>query len=714
MPSPLTYASSLLGIDERHGADPRSATKLVNWRWDRERSGWDNRIGYERFYQDPLRAWDPWQTTGPIDSLFVWPHHGGALEHIIYESGGVLYYLMDQAQLPRVEAIDSSLSAPQPGEAPASYAPYGRWLFRAGPGGMRVITPWPARTINPYPMVRQFGWTARPGKPRAIQHKTDPAVYAHQEATTVWARLPTDAREPQPHGASEQGLGSLTENIRNTYKWQVTFVSDTGSESPISDLSDPMTWVTATAVSIPYFAPRRACVLVEIPLGPPGTIARRLYRSRNIGDGATVTDQTYFEEEIPNNSDDRYWSYRSDDQLGLVSPGLSESIPLGHQARFLAVHQGSVFTDGGQASPSLLRWSRQGQPESFDALDFSNVGQRDGGGITGLVAGTDLLLVLRERSIDAVQGSAGSYRVIPILEGVGCHSPHAVSSVPELGLVLLTTDGVYAIGGSLVGGGQVQARKISDQISRTLSRATQSAQARVTSAWSPRDREWHAYFPADGEDRPSLGIVLHLDHPSLAWSTREGFPVGCLSTMHGGDLVFGHRDGTVDVGDESGLFVISRARISGGTYVPATEQDPDEVIDNTPLVSKYRSAHISIPSVPQTKKHVRHVYVEALTLAGLAVNITCVKDGETTPSTSSQNVIWQRADHPAQPILDAVVLDAADAIWQEPYVSSIRFDIAPMAASTLAWEISTQIDTVLLAHSLEGSTPGKQTIGGGT
>lgn len=713
MPSPLTYAQTLLGLDERHGADEKSATKLINWRWDRDRSGWDNRIGYERFYQDPLRAWDPWATTGPIDSLYVWPAHSGALEHIVYETDGSIYYVMDQAQLPRVEAVDGSVAVPRHGEAPASYAPYGRFLLRAGPGGMRVLTPWPTRTTNPYSMVRQFGWGARPGRPRAIQHAVNPANYSHQEATTVWARLPTDAREPHPHGADEVGLGSLTENARNTYRWMITFVSDTGSESPISALSDPMTWVTATAVSLPYFAPRRACVLVEIPTGPPGTVARRLYRTRNTGDGSTVTDQTYYEDEIPNNSDTTYWSYRSDDQLGLPAPGLSESVPLGHQARYLAVHQGSVFADGGQASPMLLRWSRQGQPESFDALDFASVGQRDGGAITGLVAATDLLLVLRERAIDAVQGSPGAYRIIPILEGVGCHTPHACASVPELGLVMLTTDGVYAITGSLVGGGQVSARKLSDPITRTLSRATQSAQARVTAAWSPRDREWHAYFPADGDDRPSIGIVLHLDHPSIAWSVREGFPVGCLSTMHGGDLVFGHRDGTVDVGDESGLFVLSRSRIAGGTYVPASEQDPDEVIDNTPLPSTYRSAHISLPAVPQTKKHIRHVYVEALTLAGQTVFISCVKDGETTPSTTSQNVIWQRADHPAQPVLDTVLLDAATAIWQEPYVSSIRFDVAPMAASTLAWELSTVVDTVLLGHSLEGTVPGKQTIGGG-
>jgi hypothetical protein len=423
----------------------------------------------------------------------------------------------------------------------------------------------------------------------------------------------------------------------------------------------------------------------------------------------------YFEAEIPNNTDDTYWSHRSDDQLGSEAPGLSDSIPLSHQARFVASHQGSVFCDGGASSPNLLRWSRAGQPESFDALDYAILPDA-GGGITGLIAATDLLLVLRERSIYAVQGGPGTYRVIPLLDGVGAFTPHASAVVPGLGVVLLTTDGVWAIGGSIVGGGTPTAQKLSEPISRTLGRLTRSAAKRATAAYSPLWREWHCYFPIDGSDRNQIGIVLHLDHPQLAWSIREGFPVGCLATTYDGELVFGHRDGSPgEEGSQSGLFVITRARIAGGTFVEGDEQDPDTVIDNPPVESKYRAAWNTAPSAAQTKKHVRHVYVEALTQAGTSVTIGMAKDWETAVSSSSQSVVWQRADAPAsQPVFDSAVLDAVGVLWQEPYVASIRFDVAAQAASYITWELTTSVDTVLLGHSLEGTVPGKQVIGATT
>lgn len=726
MPAPLTASRLLLGLDERHGADEKTATRLINWTWDALRSGWDNRIGYEPFFSDPELCWAPWTGMGPVDSVHCFPAHGGALETWIIESGGTMYQLMDQATVPLLHTLDSTVAAPLPGEPAAVYAPYGRFLFRAGPGGLRVLDLWPTRTgaggASVYPAARQYGWSQRPEPPRPWQHHVNPWTYGVQEMTSVWAALRGDARAPQPYGVDEVGLGSRTGNATNAYRWAVTYVSSTGSESPRSDLSEVVRWDTPVAPSPGsaqeiYFQLRRAVIRLEIPVGPPGTVARRIYRTLNLGDRGTVPETLYYEDEIPDNSRTTYWSYRGDEQLGSEGPGLADSVPLPHQARHVAVHMGCAFQDGGQSSPTLLRWSRPNEPESYDALDYVDLSGSPGGAITGLVHGTDLLLVLRERAIYGVAGEPGSFRVVPVLEGVGSLSPRTAAVVPNVGLCLLTTGGIYAFDGALVGGGTVRATRISDAVEQTLSRLTVPAASRAVGAYSALWREYHVYMPVDGFDRCSLGLVLHESHPAgIAWSVRAGFPVGCLTTSWDGELVFGHATG-IDDGDEdpSGLYAISRLRWAGGTFLAGAEQEPDLVVRNSPVTSVYRSAWLQAPAAaaPAMKGHVRHVYVEAETQAGEEVSITVARDGETTATAPSQTAVWQRADREGQPIYDMASWGAS-TLYQEPYAASVRYDVAPMACSTWAWEISTTVDTVLLAHTTEGTVPGKMVIGGRT
>jgi hypothetical protein len=682
------------GISELLPQEEKSATRVENWSVDPSTGGWDNRIGYEKFFP-AAPAWEPFHRMGRIESLYIWNTHNGARTYHLFEvenaTTGIAqlkYTVGNVAGAGGLTNIDLSRSIPTPNEPMTQYEPFGRYLIIVN--GHDFPMKFDGENTTP------LGWIRAPHPPTPWS----PAVVLDAEPNTQLFMLFNDYYNLIPD-VNVIGLGIKTASTENAYSWKVSFVSETGSESPLSAASEQAQWETGAVLA------SQAVYLEDVPIGPDGTVARRIYRTKNIAPEAS-SGEYYYVGQINNNTDSTYTDSTPDRFLADLAPTSDESVTLPAPAcRFAATFKNTLFLDGGQLEPTRIYYSNGLHPDSFSALNYFDVGTREGGDITGFAPYYNQLLVFRERAIEIIRGDAsGGFSVAPFIQGVGTKSISTVTMVPSVGLVFLSEDGVYRLNGGLDGGAELVFEKISKTLVKTMGRLNRNLLARATAAYSPKWREWHCYVPADGNDRPNLGLVFHIDKNS--WSTREGFPVGALSVDQDGNLIFGHSIGDLSVGPhrDTGLFVISRQRTDGYTYNPLT--DPVSATPNAPPVSVYQSPWLDY-GAPQKKKHVKYVYLYVMTAGDNAIPITYYTDFDYTGKTSAAVKI-QRADHVDQNVYGKATWDAS--VWENPMFTCLRYPIAQGACSHFSFKIETSQDLVLLGYSVELAATNTSTVKG--
>lgn len=159
----------LQGINEVLPQPNETATKMVNFTVDPKTGGWDNRIGYEKFFPNSV-LYRPFDDTGRIESMYIWSTHNGARVYHIYETaelgastcdlkytvGNVFLSSINRAGGDAVE-IDTGRSIPLLNEPATSYAPAGRFL---------VITNGYDQPIKfDGDQTTELGWTRIPNPP---------------------------------------------------------------------------------------------------------------------------------------------------------------------------------------------------------------------------------------------------------------------------------------------------------------------------------------------------------------------------------------------------------------------------------------------------------------------------------------------------------------------------------------------------------------------
>ena len=695
----------LKGLNELLPQPPDSATKMVNFTIDPKTGGWDNRIGYEKFFPNAT-LYHPFDDTERIQSLYIWNTHNGARVYHIYETAATgastcdLKFTVGHVHVTTgggTVDLDVGRSIPLSNEPGTMYSPMGRFL---------VIT-------NGYDMpikfdgdqVTELGWTRIPNAPTpwgvdaakaGLPQTTFMPMTGFISASTYSELTGLSAY----YGLGDPGVGDI-----NAYKWKVTWISSSGSESPASAASALVTWTTDTTQP-----DRFAVYLDDVSVGPSGTVARRIYRTRNLRESPDVgADEVYyFVEEIDNNTETNFVDFLPDAAMNSLGPSDADSVLLPTLApRISASFKGTLFIDGGQADPTKLFYSNPGQPDSFAASSYFDLGTRDGGGVVGMVSFYNQLIVFRENAIDMIRGNPVSgFKVIPFAEGIGTDAPGTITVIKGFGVVFLGKDGVYHISGGMDGGATMNLERLTDGLLKTMGRISLSARPRAVATFSHKWREWHCYLPVDGNTLPSLGIVLHLDNGE--WSQRVGFPVGAISTTTDGDIVFGTNTGKEGgmVTWECGLFVVSRKRAAG--YTTSDPSDDSTTVDAAPPTSVYKSAWLDF-GVAQKKKFIKYVYVYALTRGNNTIPMTYYMDfGDS--GTMATPVKPQRPDHEDQGVYGGAVWGAAT--WQEPYLTELRFPIAQKGASHFSFEIETTNDMILLGYSVEFAANETQTIRG--
>ena len=691
------------GMEETLPQQPHSATLIENMTVDRRTQAFSSRIGFEKYRPSAAVKFAPFTSLGRIDSLFVLNQtSGGGRQSILFESGGTLYLYYEVGQESVLSAL-ASRSIPTATESATVYVQFGdRVIVTNGQDVPLIIRPWPlgkSAAISPSvvgQIVRPLGWSGAPAVPEALRVQPITAAVGPSggtsannytgSATTNWYPVnPAAISLP-----SIFGMGASTGAFSNDYRFKVAFVSDTGSVSPLS-LEAEVGWDIDTGE-----AGYRYCPTLRIPLGPRGTVARRVYCTVNGG------NQYYFVADVRNNIEELFHAARRSSSFSVAAPGPGESsIFPGRYAHVCAVFKDCLFLDGGRDEGNLLFYSAPGLPDQFGAANYITL-TGGGGAITGLYSHYNNLIIFRENSIDVLTGTYPSFTVQTVTKQVSCRSPQSLDAVPGLGVVFLAQDGIYVLTGGLDGGAVFQVVPIGAPIQKQTVRLTKECAARSVGRYSPQERAYHLYIPVDGDDRPGLGCVYHLE--KKGWSIRVGFPVGCIDRTYNGTLIFGHHTG-VEAGADSpaGLFAVTATRALGGTIVA------DAYSVGSPPTTIYESCWHDFGDA-QIKKQVQYVTLWVQTTGSVTVKLKAYKDFEYTVTNTDERFLYQPPDQVAQPVYNTGVVGTA--VWQDTRLVPIRIPVAVQSCSWFKFRLETTDDILLVGYELDYVSRGTMVIAG--
>lgn len=692
---PTLSLSPLLGIDERQPpASPATATIATNLTRDARTGGWSTRLGFDR-YALAQSGFGPFSAlSGPVYSLHCMaPSSGGsARANVLFESGGTLY-LVHEASGSGVllRALDTGRPVPTVTSPCSTFVDVLNGCIVSNGETAKLIRPWPlgnsadssntiSQTIRPFGIPRPPAPQPLPVHPMEDTTATTASTGSGQ--TSVWTPTAGDAIG----GGGRWGLG-LSSNS-NTYPdkdsefdYAVSFVSDTGSEGPLSSRGS-ISWRLPKEV-----AGLRYCVAVRIPPGPSGTAMRRIYRTQNYSsDSPAVGDKTLrFLMDIPNNVDELFWDAIRPTGQGADAP--TTIVPSPKRWTTGAVFGGCLFVAGIDGDASTILYSNPFKIEQFQAQSYLSLPAR-GGRITALHAYYSALLVFREHGLSVITGdfvNGFTASTISEVPGHGSIAPHSIQTTPE-GVIYLSLEGPVLLKGGQTGGAVISIEPIGDQILEAQQRIDPSAQSRAVSVWDALRGEYLLFGPADGKDIQGLPAGFAYT-PGKGWTTREGFPVKALCSLPHGPVIFGSMDE-----DQPGLFVFTGGQSMGGTVV-------DNIFTPTARqAASWRSAWLDFGD-PTQAKLVSSVTLALIAAGDVTLQVSAWTDYNEVPF-AERSIKLQPAHGSQVPCYNTTDL-TTPAVWTSGKVTYLRWDVGTRAATAWAFGFSTTHDIVLCGVSVE-------------
>lgn len=330
--------------------------------------------------------------------------------------------------------------------------------------------------------IYDFGWVVKPSPPRPLTIDPSYAVgnvtFNQQEGSAV--RLDPDGF---------YGITTSTEIGPINYGYKITFISSTGSESPMSDFG-----VLDFGIQLSEIGAFVA--FIRIPVGPEGTVARRIYRThmrRTTGEDDTV----YLLKTVNDNVTDFISDHYPDELLLVSKEDQGVSVHTFHHG---AIYDNRLWVAGGPIKG--LRYSLPGQIESFRLLDY--IYSPSSGSVTGMKAFEKYLLVFYEDGIEAIYKNQEFYERKQI-SNVGTTASDSIQVLPGLGVVYLSPQGFRVISSE-----NLVSLPLGDDIARDQQRINTRALPRAVSVYNPISMEYWCHVPVDGLIEPTFGFVLHL------------------------------------------------------------------------------------------------------------------------------------------------------------------------------------------------------------
>ena len=560
----------LRGMDQRWDVRPNQASKIENMTWT-DQDSWRSSQGYARLVADTdiydsetttVSPTNPYDTGASPNSLYWFSQHGISLQWLVYEDyDGRLQYFNGS----KANTTSGQLSVTEP------------------------------RSSMMFIDAEAFDGTA---KTRACQGedvaKTSFAVFGSNLyiVNTVDLPLVFDGRKCSRAGFNTQPsapfastntkteiqktsfVGVGYEDSDNAYQYIVTFLNERGQESRMSRASSTISFdTTATGLSGQVAATYKQFVIVDIPTGPLGTVARRIYRSQNMVNfiqGTNVVTlpkdtllgkEFYFLDEVQDNVCKTFIDGLSDLDLGALSlPQDFGDFP--SNVAHLAVYKNTLFVADDQTSE--VRYSRALFPEMFPPDNVFNLSDNQTNLITGLYPTRDSLVVFKQRGIYLIKGNpAQGFFGQTLSTDMGCISPQSIRDVPGVGLVFLSSDGVYVLDGTLTNTGQqTRSIKLSQGIGDLFARVNIEFAHKFRSVLYHKDREYWLSVAIDDKTTPDT--ILKFSYEVGAWSVYTSLEVSGMIEVqdHRGYLILAGASQSVKTGAK-GLYLYGSTNKKG-------------------------------------------------------------------------------------------------------------------------------------------------------
>lgn len=745
MKSTPTKSVPALGMDERLKTQQGSASLIRNCRIADNGMGWTNDRGWEPLIPDIANTtYYPIELKSVIDG-FVWSRHQGAENYFFQEnettSGETqLFYLYGNrgasAQKTKIQ-IGVNRSLPKANDVGTQYAPYGRFcLIVNGKDPMWKF--WGRNRYSP------FGFTLPTPSPQVLYVDT---------AYPAGAATPANAPEPAGNSISTiftdtttaLGLGTATDDTTSTFSWRISFITDTGSESP---LSSPQTtsWSIDDSGGANTTIGKYGVLLSDIPTGPKGTVARRIYRTKNMKNGTDGAGETYYyATQINDNTTNEWLDVIPDNLLG-SEKDVTDSVIISGNYSHAVAWNGVMWLAGGESHPTRVIYSSQGLPEQFGMSNYFEVGVRNGGHITGLVPYYDSLLVFREKAIDIIRFQNNSYTIGTFSSDIGTTATRTISSVAGKGVMFLSYDGVYSLTGGTAGGSEIKITNMSQGIEKELRRINKMAMARATASYSSREKEYWVHYPSDGNVRPTRGACYHTD--VQAWSLRNndskaeegtddgGYEFNWIGTHPMGWFLLGCEahiynagayNGAPRVQGNIGIQVWSAANKEGNKVVATVNQDNTFAYSSDTSIAKSKSIYASAWNDlgnPSIKKRYLSVEIEGVSQGYNTLTLeyaTNWKEAYTTgasiynvePETESTD----NADYIFGPVTNAGIEKPEATFdvgkWEDDRLINLRWDVKTGLVTNFKWRIKESNLFLLSSSKLDIVSSNRNTITSG-
>tara|TARA_R100000231_G_scaffold604_2_gene1111 strand:+ start:9653 stop:11761 length:2109 start_codon:yes stop_codon:yes gene_type:complete len=689
----------LVGIFESFPQPANNLQELINWQVDQYTEGWNNHFGYEPYGKES--TYIPF-SVHKIDSLYYVQRHQGAQDSILFEQNGSLFLLNDFIGTLGTKVLSQNRTIPSASEVGTQYIQFGRYIIYANgydkPAKTRL---WPITSdpLNNYLVEYPLGFDNVPSAPVVWNIETDITATASGQNSTSIFFYTVDYVGDDP---KQKGIGIAENNKKNKYRYRVSFVNTAGSESPLSPISNVVEWTTqngAAQLDNLLFA-----ITVEIPIGNNDVIARRIYRTKNYSDDSLEDGNTfYFVAEIPNNADDFYIDDLPDTGLGAESPNDLDSVAFpARDCRFLGTYKNCLFIDGGKDDDLTIFYSHPAAPDRFAALSFLTLSHRQGGGLTGFFSYFNNMLAFREYSIDIIRGTYPNFTATNLVRYVGTRATETIIGVEGLGVLFLSYDGVYSININTDYNDNPTVENITPHLRDTFARINIDAMTRASAVYSKKRREYIVHFPIDGSPVNNIGLVFHTD--KRTWSMRKDIPVGKLVVNSVGDVLFGMNDDSVSSDNEHGIMVLSKKRAAGTVIADRT------LTDLPPFTSTIRSAWLDMGD-SSIKKKIHSVYLFIATGGDQDIPLNYFMDFNYNSNDLTEGLRQQRPDFQDQQVYDKVILDQG-FYWEEPLVTTIRYDVYSSSCSHFQWMIQTNADVHIIGYAIDFTTKGTRVIQG--
>jgi len=479
--------------------------------------------------------------------------------------------------------------------------------------------------------------------------------------------------------SSSLGLGHLafgtsaSATIDALYEYKVSFLNERGQESASSNAS--------ATVEITNTKTERTMVTVDLPIGPEGTVARRLYRTQNAFDADGVArdqgfaEEFYFVDEIQDNITRFYVDAHPDMNLGALRTDSFYGV-FPSKANRIASFKNTLFI--ANSEESIVKYSSPRMPEEFPVDNELHMGDSISGPISSLYSTKNALVVFKTRGIYLIKGDPmNGFFPFTLSKDTGCIAPKSIKEVPGLGLCFLGREGVFLLQGALENTGTITGvTRIGQPIEETLKRVNYSAAENVRSCINFRDREYWLHVPVDGEVKPNMLLKFHYEIGE--WSISEEFRANDIITTedHRNYVYLACSDTDTT---NKGLMVYRSGEIKKGT------------INIAPL---YQTTHLAVGNFYSSFDVVR-MQVSAVSYGDNTLNANFVVNRELTDAysvakSSKQKRLLEDKNAPVYSDSGATNLDD-DLSFGKHKPVPIRYDVTAMHKG-LVGEVSFTFD----------------------